>query len=672
MTLTALEHAAVQERRAKSETWQSIAVALGKNESALRRAVKRFDARHAAMPETQDAPPETVRSAPGLTEGLNAEAPAFESDDAPPPAVRHPAVGPRESARAQRLVTRLDGLEKILVIPDTHVPFEDELAFAVLLAAGRFLKPDTIVFLGDFADFMSVSFHPRELGRRGYTLKEEAEAVNARLDQIQALGAKRVVFIKGNHEYRLERYLTEKAPSLFGLVDVAALFRFEERGWECVEYRKHLKIGRMHFTHDVGHAGIYAHRQSRMAYEGNVVIGHCLPIDYEVLTSTRGFVKLSDVTTNDRALSYKDGRVVEGPISEVVRWKYSGEVAKFDSYAISQTMTDRHHIFTRDGRYMPVREAVKALTKADLVLKAAPLDQPEYPVSDDMLRFVVAYCADGSRASEGSIRFHLKKTRKVARLTEILIRLGSPVVWAPPGKTGSVKTKGLGRQVQLEVIRLAPNKRLPDWMLNLSARQRQIVIDELVEWDGSSIRQEGHDYGSRQFCSVKQAERDLVQMLLAQHGIRSSVGARPVVSYNVFEKQADAVTKLSASMSWEHVDDLDVGCISTSFNNFWIRTPEGRIELTGNTHRIGYEIAGTSKGPSHAGIALGWLGDKGAIDYMHAAKAAQWALGFGVAYHERASGNVHVVPVPIVDYRCVVEGQLIEPLKGTSVERRVA
>lgn len=386
MTLSALEHTAVQERRAKHETWQSIAVALGKNESALRRAVKRFEAREIAtkvgkredaramfaewkskqttepMPSTLDAPPETVRSAPGL----NVEAPAFESDDAQPPAVRHPTVGARESARAQRLVTRLDGLEKILVIPDSHVPFEDELAFAVLLAAGRLLKPDTIVFLGDFADFMSVSFHPRELGRRGYTLKEEAEAVNARLDQIQALGAKRVVFIKGNHEYRLERYLTEKAPSLFGLVDVAALFRFEERGWECVEYRKHLKIGRMHFTHDVGHAGIYAHRQSRMAYEGNVVIGH--------------------------------------------------------------------------------------------------------------------------------------------------------------------------------------------------------------------------------------------------------------------------------------------------------------------VHRLSYEVAGTSKGPAHAGIALGWLGDKGAIDYMHAAKAAQWALGFGVAYHERASGNVHVVPVPIVDYRCVVEGHLVEPLRGTSVDvaRRVA
>lgn len=368
--LTPSEHADVLTRRAARETWQVIAVALGKNEASLRRAVKRFEVRrdaglrareaeanakdavvramHSALPPTLDAPPETVRSAPGL----NHDAPAFESDDAPPQAVRCPPV----AASAD--------LEKILIIPDTHVPFEDGAAFAVMMAAARKVRPDTIVFLGDFADFVSVSFHPRTLGTRGYTLQEEVAAVNARLDEIQTLGATRVVFIKGNHEYRLERYLSERAPELFGLVDTAALFRLKERGWECVEYRDHLKIGRMHFTHDVGHAGIYAHRQSRMAYEGNVVIGHC--------------------------------------------------------------------------------------------------------------------------------------------------------------------------------------------------------------------------------------------------------------------------------------------------------------------HRVALEISGTAKGPAHVGAMLGWMGDKRSIDYMHVAKAAQWSLAFGLAYHERASGNVHVVPVPIVDYRCVVEGQLVEPLKGTSVERRVA
>lgn len=345
--------------RADGKSWPTVARELGIDERSLRRTVRRnlgllTEQIHEPEPETKRS---VVPSAPGSQSDYIADLLAEA----------------RPSVASTRLVTHAPltppprpsvGLEKILVIPDTHVPFEDGAAFAVMMAAARVVRPDTVVFLGDFADFASVSFHPRKLGARGYTLQEEAEAVNKRLDEVQALGASRVVFVKGNHEYRLERFLSEKAPELFGLVDTAALFQLKERGWECVEYRDHLKIGRMHFTHDVGHAGIYAHRQSRMAYEGNVVLGH--------------------------------------------------------------------------------------------------------------------------------------------------------------------------------------------------------------------------------------------------------------------------------------------------------------------THRLAMEIAGTSKGPAHVGASFGWLGDRRSIDYMHIAKAAQWVLGFGLAYHERDTGNVHVVPVPIVDYRCVVEGQLVDPLKGTSADRRVA
>lgn len=354
-------------------SWTDLAARYRRNERSLRRTLTRMWERGALSSEAgigaEPAEPKGVDAFFGKWPGneTDGELAAMLANDVAPETAR--SVAP-EALRPEAVTDAVapirdsqTGLERILIIPDTHVPFEDGAAFAVLMAAARVLRPHTVVFLGDFADFMSVSFHPRTLGVRGYTLEEEVAAVNARLDEIQALGATRVVFCKGNHEYRLERYLSEKAPELFGLVDTAALFRFAERGWECVEYRHHLKIGKMHFTHDVGHAGIYAHRQSRMAYEGNVVIGH--------------------------------------------------------------------------------------------------------------------------------------------------------------------------------------------------------------------------------------------------------------------------------------------------------------------VHRCSMEVAGTSKGPSHVGIALGWLGDKKAIDYMHAAKASQWTLAFGIAYHERDTGNVHVVPVPIVDCRCVIEGNLIDPLRGTGADTRL-
>lgn len=254
-------------------------------------------------------------------------------------------------------------LERVFFIPDTHVPFEDGQAWAVAMAAARAFRPHRVVLLGDFADFYAVSFHSKDPSRRA-SLKDELEAVNARLDEIHALGAERVDYVAGNHEHRMERWIADKAPELFGMLTLPGILRIEERGWRWHPYRKQsLKIGKLHVTHDVGHAGVFAHRRSRVEYEGNVILGH--------------------------------------------------------------------------------------------------------------------------------------------------------------------------------------------------------------------------------------------------------------------------------------------------------------------SHRLSMEVQGTAAGSAHIGVMVGWLGDRHAVDYMHETKAAQWSHGFGLAYHERDTGNVHVVPVPIVDYRCVVEGHLIDPFRGTSADTRL-
>lgn len=85
---------------------------------------------------------------------------------------------------------------------------------------------------------------------------------------------------------------------------------------------------------------------------------------------------------------------------------------------------------------------------------------------------------------------------------------------------------------------------------------------------------------------------------------------------------------------------------------------EGNVVI-GHTHALAAEYKGTILNSSHVGIMLGWLGDKTAIDYAHRARAASWQHGFGLAYHE-PNGNVHVLPTPIIDGRCVVEGQIVE------------
>lgn len=555
-------------------------------------------------------------------------------------------------------------MKRVLLIPDCHIPYHDKKAWALLLKAARAFKPDIIVTLGDFVDFYAVSSHSKNPDRVR-DLKWEVDEALTCLDELDSLGAHEKIYISGNHEDRLERFLQDKAPELFSIVKIPKILELDERGWRYVPYKDDIKLGKLYMTHDTGKAGKYAHYQALDAYQGNVVIGHCLPVDYEVLTR-RGFVRLDETQDDDVVLAYKDGKIVESPVVERVFYDYTGEMAVFDNSVIAQRMTDRHHIYTQDGRYVPVRDAVRSLRKTDLVRYAAPLDLPGNDVSADWLRLVVAYAADGARASPGSLRWNLKKQRKIDRLTALVQKVGGTISWSDLTANGSRKSKGLDPDFQHRLLALCPDKRLPEWFLTLSRSQRQVVVDELEHWDGSVLRHDGNgDRGVRQYASSKPDEIALVQMLLTQHGIRSRLYKRPsgcnIISYDLLEseKTTDGRRMLSKFVQWKPVVNEKVGCITTLFDNFWIRTSDGGIELTGNTHRLGYAVVGNARGEPHVGCMLGWLGDFSTVDYMHRINARRdWSHGFGVAYLE-PSGVIHIQPVPIINNSVVLDGKKI-------------
>lgn len=549
-----------------------------------------------------------------------------------------------------------------VLIPDCHWPYADKRAWGLVMRAITFLKPQTVAVLGDFGDFYCLSRFLRD-PNRAHALETEVGACNGALDELDAACARAGTddkrFLLGNHEARLEKYLAEKAPELFNVVSVPELFRLKARDYRVTAYGDFDRIGKLLITHDVGFSGKDAHRRSSAETGTNTAIGHCLPVAYEVLTINRGFVPLSEITRNDIAACYHDGRVVSSPILDVVRYRYSGEMAVFQKQAIRQRMTDKHHLFAKDGRYLPVRHAIETLAPKDLVRSCRPLEsRAPVPISDAMLRLVVAYCADGSKASEGSIRFHLKKARKIERLTDLINEAGGAVAWGKPGKNGERKTKKLSRPIQHELIRLCPRKQLPPWILDLSPRQRSIIIDELPLWDGSTLRIAGKDYGSRQFSSAKSEERDLVQRLLMLNGRRSQL-SEDVVSFNVKKLTSTDSHLLRNYVRWESVENEDVGCITTQYNNFFIRTPGGSVELTGNTHQLAVSYSSNVLGRHNVAAMLGWLGDASKADYLHRAKKTRdWHLGFGIAYL-MSDGVTHLTPVPIVNYTCVIEGKLL-------------
>lgn len=187
----------------------------------------------------------------------------------------------------------MPGLERLFIITDLHSPFESKQAWKVVLDALADFNADTFVSLGDFMDCFSVS-HWSKNPERALTLHDELEHAKKLLDEIEARtpGARRI-FVAGNHEDRLQRYLQDKAPELFSLIDIPRLLKLAERGWEYVPYKQSIQIGKLHLTHDVGSAGRYNVYRALDTFQSPIATGHTHRLGYVVEGDATGDAHVS-------------------------------------------------------------------------------------------------------------------------------------------------------------------------------------------------------------------------------------------------------------------------------------------------------------------------------------------------------------------------------------------
>lgn len=176
---------------------------------------------------------------------------------------------------------------KVAFLPDAHRPYHNKRAWKLFLEAMQWWKPDVIVCLGDLADFYKISTFRKD-PRREYSFDEEVQDVNEALDELDALGATRKIFIEGNHEHRLVRYLQDKAPELFGFVSTQKLFRLDERGWEFTPYKSATRLGKLWVTHDVGQAGRYSVFRAADTFQHPIVMAHTHRLVYVVEGNATG------------------------------------------------------------------------------------------------------------------------------------------------------------------------------------------------------------------------------------------------------------------------------------------------------------------------------------------------------------------------------------------------
>lgn len=131
-------------------------------------------------------------------------------------------------------------MDAALIIPDTHIPYHDEKSYQLMIEVGKTLKKKGIlkevIILGDYADFYAVNSHGKH-PKMMHSLKEEVEIVRRYLWELSDIFShQKIIYIQGNHEYRLERYLVNKAPELFGITDTKKILELDQMDFKYVKY----------------------------------------------------------------------------------------------------------------------------------------------------------------------------------------------------------------------------------------------------------------------------------------------------------------------------------------------------------------------------------------------------------------------------------------------------
>lgn len=131
----------------------------------------------------------------------------------------------------------MEGYERIIFLPDIHVPYEDEDALGTALAFIRHFKPNYIFILGDLLDCYSLSRFDKDPARL-LQLPDEIKKGKQVLKAIRHVAPKaKITYVRGNHELRITKYLWRHAAELSTLPALALpiLLGFKELGIKYIE-----------------------------------------------------------------------------------------------------------------------------------------------------------------------------------------------------------------------------------------------------------------------------------------------------------------------------------------------------------------------------------------------------------------------------------------------------
>jgi hypothetical protein len=302
----------------------------------------------------------------------------------------------------------------------------------------------------------------------------------------------------------------------------------------------------------------------------------CLTGDHEVLTR-QGWVRL-DVWKGGQIACWNPEEVVSFQQSDPVSFAFKGLLYHQISQRIDQIATAEHRNpgWGTASKQFQVRTADQLNSGFAIPYTGTREKSAAFPA--DHVRMLVAVQADAHYCPDGSIKFHLKKDRKIVRVKQLL-RRNDLVHSIKLNEDGSTTVSISSRHVPT-YLHLFRDKTFGPWLLDVDAA---VFFEELELWDGYRCGPK-----SIQYSTCNRTNADWVQALAHTSGLAVSIITREkrdpkwATSYcvNVWltPSNRNCLPGRPSTVAYEGT----VYCASTPTGFFLVRR-NGTVWVTGNS-----------------------------------------------------------------------------------------
>lgn len=331
--------------------------------------------------------------------------------------------------------------------------------------------------------------------------------------------------------------------------------------------------------------------------------GYCVDLETEALTQ-RGWVSGSEITTEDKILSYDGKQMIWSEIRSIFRDSFSGKMFKMTSRGIDAMMTPGHKIVTERG-LVPV-ELMKESDRIIIMGQEVPDQAATLP--DSLVELLGWIVTEGNfQPNKKTVTIYQNEGSKADRIRTCLNSLSYKFSEKASSKSENIAF-AISREHWEEITKYIPEKNLTmPLILSLSNHQKNLLIETMIDADGH------RDGLKKRYTQKNKKHMDLFQALLALTGQKMNIHyvenkmsfGKPVSYYvgNIFTKRGNTtraeVVDLHGGknngrsapglgkIAHPNIPTVDhegqVWCPETEYGCFLARR-NGKPYLTGNTY----------------------------------------------------------------------------------------